>query len=110
MTDTNKRWVATVFDNNKKTKEKEATAITRATPDDNEGGRAVTPDASVSKDNTNISDLQGKSEITSETGGGIKLFVTPKEEAALATLRTEPVVFGVLRCFCKSSGRLFGRL
>ena len=61
--DADKRWVVTSFDNNKKKKEKEVSAITRVTPDDNEGGRAVTPDASFEGKNSKlISNFQISSE------------------------------------------------
>ena len=44
---------------NMKKKEKEVSATTRATPDDNEGGRAVTPDASFEgKNNANNPNFQ----------------------------------------------------
>lgn len=81
--DDDKRWGITAFDNKKRAKEKEASVITRVTPDDNEGGRAVTPDASfVGKDKTNSSNLQVESEISSGSGEEIKLSITPKENRA----------------------------
>ena len=46
---------------------------------------------STGKDKTNSSNWQGKSEISFGQGGGIERSVTPKEEAALATQRTEPL-------------------
>ena len=68
--DADKRWVVTSFDNNKKKKEKEVSATTRATPDDNKGGRAVTPDASFEgKDNANNPNFQEKSDKSSAVNG-----------------------------------------
>ena len=59
----NKNWVVTSFDNNVPKSKKNTSAVTRATPDNNEGGRAVTPDvSSEGKDNVNLSSVQENGE------------------------------------------------
>ncbi len=84
--DADKRWVVTSFDNNKKKKEKEVSATTRVTPDDNEGGRAVTPDASFEgKDSKLSSNFQINSEEKpsySSKNNQPNFSIAPEEDAA----------------------------
>lgn len=53
LIDKNKNWVVTSFDNNIPKSKKTSTA-TIATPNGNEGSRAVTPDVSIGKDKNNL--------------------------------------------------------
>ena len=80
ITDSKKRWVVTAFDNNRSAKEKEASATTRATPGDNQGGRAVTPNASsTDKVSDFSSNLQGKGGKKSAMGGDSEGAMEPRQ-------------------------------
>ena len=59
----NKNWVVTSFDNNIPKTKKQSPAATRATPDGNQGGRAVAPgDVSADKGNEKVPDGQKDSD------------------------------------------------
>ena len=65
----NKNWVVTSFDNNIPKSKKKPSATTRVTLDGNEGGRAVTPDASENKGTSNSGDVQAETENSGEKSG-----------------------------------------
>jgi len=75
-----KNWVVTAYDNVRGINEKKASVNTLTTPIDNEGSRAVTPDANSKMNTSSVSTLDSKK--TTET---VNLNTTQSNEASIST-------------------------